>query len=103
MKALTDRDRAIDLIAKQGPESGTDPTSAFRFAFESLSPIPDCIYFMTDGQVPAGLQIIDLIRQLNAGKNPTQIHTINFGEPSSTDFMKQIAKENRGNYVFVPL
>ena len=103
MKARADRDRAIDLIMKQGPESGTDPTAAFRFAFENLSPTPDCVYFMTDGQVPAGLQIIELIRQLNAARNPTQIHTINFGEPASTDFMKQIAKENRGNYVFVPM
>ena len=102
MEADRDRARALGLVAQQGLASGTNPTQAFNFAFKTLNPVPDCIFFMTDGEVPESLGILELLRQLNSGPNPTRINTINFGAPASELFMKQIARENRGNYIFVP-
>ncbi len=99
MQAGRDGARATRLIAQQGMGGGTDPTGAFQFAFQSLSPMPDCIYFMTDGQIPP--HIPDLLRSLNVGANRTIIHTINFGEPASESIMKLIAKEHAGTYTFV--
>lgn len=99
MQAVRDGARATQLITQQGMGGGTDPTGAFEFAFQTLSPIPDCIFFMTDGQIPPHTP--DLLRALNIGKNRTVIHTINFGEPASEAIMKRIAQEHAGTYTFV--
>jgi hypothetical protein len=99
MQADRDGARATHLITQQGLGGGTDPTDAFIFAFQTLSPIPDCVYFMTDGQIPS--ETPKLLRSLNVGKNRTIIHTINFGEPASEGIMKQIAQEHSGTYTFV--
>ena len=104
MKASTDRDRAILLIGQQGCNGGTDPTQAFDFAFKTLSPIPDCIFFMTDGQIPPWTP--DQVHTLNAARIPTVVHTIVIGppaeEPSIKPLMERIAAENHGTYNFVP-
>jgi len=104
MKARTDRDRAVNLIAQQGCDGGTDPTAAFQFAFGTLSPIPDCIFFMTDGQIPPTIPA--LVRSLNNARIATEIHSIVIGsaaeEPMMRPMMEQIANENHGSYTFVP-
>jgi len=104
MLASRDSARAIQLIAQQGSEGGTDPTAAFDFAFQTLSPVPDCIFFMTDGMIPPWTP--DHVRKLNAARIPTMIHAITFGtpgdEPAMRPMMEQIAKENHGTYTFVP-
>jgi Mg-chelatase subunit ChlD len=104
MTASSDRDRAIQLIARQGCSGGTDPTKAFDFAFKTLSPIPDCVFFMTDGQIPPWIP--DHVRGLNAARIPSEIHTIVVGspteEPAMRPHMERIASENHGTYTFVP-
>lgn len=104
MQAKVDRDRAVQLIGQQGCNGGTDPTAAFNFAFQSLSPIPDCIFFMTDGQIPPWIP--ELVRRLNSARIPTVVHSIVVGsvaeEPAIRPLMEQIASENRGTYTFVP-
>ena len=104
MKASTDKARAVALIGQQGCLGGTDPTEAFNFAFKSLSPIPDCIFFMTDGQIPPWIPAN--VRTLNSARIPTEIHSIIIGtaqeEPVLKPLMEQIANENRGTYTFVP-
>jgi hypothetical protein len=104
MQAKRDRDRAIALIAQQGCNGGTDPTDAFSFAFKSLSPVPDCIFFMTDGMIPPWIP--DHVRALNAARIPTVVHTIVTGtaaeEPAMRPHMERIATENQGSYTFVP-
>ena len=103
MRAATDRDRAVGLIAQQGCDGGTNPTDAFEFAFHTLSPIPDCIFFMTDGQIPPTIPA--LVRALNSARIPTEIHSIVIGapaeEPLMRPLMEQIANENHGSYTFV--
>ena len=104
MTASSDRDRAIQLIARQGCSGGTDPTKAFDFAFKTLSPIPDCVFFMTDGQIPPWIP--DHVRALNSARIPSEIHTIVVGapaeEPAMRPHMERIANENHGTYTFVP-
>jgi hypothetical protein len=95
-----DRRNAIQVIANQGSGSGTDPTGAFEFAFKTLNPLPDCIYYMTDGQTYA--DVVGLLRSLNAGPQKTSIHAIAFGDQTLEAAMKQIAAENNGTYLFVP-
>lgn len=103
MQAGRDTQRAVDLIRVQNCGGGTDPTQAFQFAFSSLSPLPDCIFFMTDGQIPPHTP--DLVRSLNSGRVPTVIHSIGFGEPGDEamirPLLEQIAVDNKGKYEFV--
>ena len=99
MKGAPDQTRALTLIAQQSTGGGTDPTSALEFAFSNLNPIPDCIFFMTDGlfapTTPA------LLNQLNVGQHKTVVHTIAFGERGAESMMKQIASEHGGDYRFI--
>jgi hypothetical protein len=99
MHGKADRQRALALVQAQGTGGGTDPTAAFNFAFGSLSPIPDVIYFMTDGMIPQGIP--SLVKSLNVGKATTVVHAIAFGEPMAEPIMRQIAKENRGTFLYV--
>jgi hypothetical protein len=100
MKSDAERQQAVQVIASQGSGSGTDPTGAFQFAFGTLNPLPDCIYYMTDGQTSA--DVAALLRALNNGPNKTTVHAIAFGDQSLEAVMKQIAAENNGVYLFVP-
>jgi len=100
MNTDTEKQRAIQVIANQGAGAGTDPTGAFQFAFGTLNPLPDCIYYMTDGQTNA--DVAGLLRALNTGANKTAVHAIAFGDQSLEPVMKQVAAENNGTYIFVP-
>lgn len=103
MQSGRDTQRAVEAIRRQGCIGGTDPSGAFQFCFSTLSPIPDCIFFMTDGQIPPNTP--DLVRQLNSSRIPTVIHTIGFGdaaeEPMIRPLLEQIANENKGRFEFV--
>lgn len=75
---------------------GTYPTPAFRVAM-ALSPRPDAIFFMTDGQFPD--QVVREIRDLNAqGGRRVKVHTISFVDRSAENLMRQIAQESGGKY-----
>lgn len=75
---------------------GTYPTPAFRVAF-SLSPRPDAIFFMTDGQFPEN--VVDEVADLNrAGGKKVQIHTISFMDTSAETLMRRIASDSGGRY-----
>jgi hypothetical protein len=100
MQSDAERQNAAQVIANQGAGAGTDPTGAFQFAFQTLNPLPDCIYYMTDGQTNA--DVVGLLRTLNTGTNKTAVHAIAFGDQSLEPVMKQVAAENKGTYIFVP-
>ncbi len=81
-------------------QGGTEPASALEHAFSSLAPVPDEIHFMTDGLIPQGMP--ELLRNLNAGRVRTVIHTYAFGERASEVMLEAIASEHGGRYRFVP-
>lgn len=75
---------------------GTYPTPAFRVAF-ALSPRPDAIFFMTDGQFPEN--VVDEVANLNrGGGKKVQIHTISFMDTSAETLMRRIASDSGGRY-----
>jgi hypothetical protein len=90
----------IRWLNEQDPGGGTLPRPAFVKVL-SLEPRPDVIFFLTDGM----LQDFDAAQcaSLNAaGGKRAVINTIAFGDPSSQDALKQMAKDSGGVYRFVP-
>jgi hypothetical protein len=58
-------------------KGGTEPAPAFDAAFR-LDPLPDIIYFMTDGMIPR--EVPAHVERLNRGQPKVVIHTIMFGK-----------------------
>ncbi len=87
----------INALADGG---ATVPEDAFDRAFD-FNPIPDVIYFMTDGEDISGLA--ELVADLNDRGKKAKIHCIGFGNSGSERMMKRIAEESGGRYRFVPV
>lgn len=90
---------AYEFIDRIVPEGETDPSKALQRAFAVR---PELIYLLTDGEFDRG--IIDLVKRLNAGGR-TRVFTIGFlyTQPGTTaeGVLKQIARQNGGEYKFV--
>lgn len=88
-------------IARLTPDGGTNPGPAFKNAF-TIRPRPDAIYFMTDGAFAGDADVTaqEIIR--NAREYKVPVHCICFGDDSSEQRMKLIARQTRGSYTFVP-
>jgi hypothetical protein len=86
---------AFEFVDSIIPQGETDPSKALERAFSGN---PDLIYLLTDGEFDKG--IIDLVKRLNVGAKVT-VHTIGFLYSTGEAVLKQIAKENGGNYKFV--
>ncbi|MCA9266847.1 MAG: VWA domain-containing protein, partial [Planctomycetales bacterium] len=83
----------LDSVVADGD---TNPTPAFVHAF-SLEPLPDAIFFMTDGQFDP--RVVVQIRRLNAvAQHKTPIHTITFVDRVAEGMMRLIAEESGGEY-----
>jgi len=88
------------MIANIGTGPRTEHEPAIIMALRMR---PDVLYLMTDGDDPA-LERRDLERIARVNEGLTIIHVVQFGkgEPKQgTDWLKQLAKENRGEYKFV--
>jgi hypothetical protein len=73
---------------------GTDPTNAIQAA---ISLRPDVIYVLSDGEFENGTT--DRVTEMNRNSGIV-INTIGFQIDANT--LRQVAKENRGEYRFVP-
>jgi len=87
--------RWIDSLKGGG---GTDPTHAMQLA---LTLKPGAIFLMTDGQFADPVTTERTIAALNADKR-TSVNTIAFHERATEEYLKDIARENRGDYRYVP-
>jgi hypothetical protein len=85
----------IDSMVTRG---GTEPSRAMEFA---LSLQPEAIFMMTDGQFVSNELVNHVIDQENVGRR-TSINTIAFHERAAEEELKKIARENRGDYRYVP-
>lgn len=85
----------IDEINANG---GTNPQSSFEAIF-ALTPRPDAIYFMTDGQFDP--TVADTIAFLNRTGKKVPVHCITFGDRSAEELMRRIASESGGTYTHV--
>jgi phage FluMu protein Com len=86
---------AFEFIDSVVPQGETDPSKALERAFACGA---DLIYLLTDGEFDK--EIIGLIKRLNIGGKVT-VHTIGFIYKDGEQILKEIAKENNGNYKFV--
>lgn len=84
-------------VMAQRPEGGTNPVPAFMLLVE-LEPVPDAIYFMTDGEFPEDRadEILQMFRRRNV-----PIHCITFGSREGEAVMRRIAASTRGSYTHV--
>ena len=77
-------------------DGDTNPTPAFAKAFE-LEPLPDAIFFMTDGQFDP--RVVNQILRLNTvAQRSVPVHTITFVDRSSEAMMRKIAEDSGGKY-----
>ena len=77
-------------------DGDTYPTPAFVEAF-SLEPLPDAIFFMTDGQFDP--RVVKQILRLNTtAQRVVPVHTITFVDRSAELMMRKIAEDSGGKY-----
>lgn len=81
---------------------GTVPGPAFHGAFE-LSPRPDAIYFMTDGEFQQFEQELvgDIENWNRQARRPTPVYCITFGTDVAKQVMQRIAERSGGSYAHV--
>ena len=91
--------RMADEIRTMSASGGTVPMPAFINAF-ALSPPPDIIFFLTDGQI-TGFSIEALLEIMPTNKKVV-INTIAFGNSASKTLLQEIANATGGQYTFVP-
>lgn len=91
--------RFIRWLNQVDPHGGTRPQPAFRQVF-SLDQRPDVIFFLTDGQIPP--ETVATVAALNQRGRRVAVNTIAFGDPSSQEYLKDIARRSGGVYRFVP-
>ncbi len=89
----------IRWLEQVTPEGGTRPETALAMVF-NLDVRPDVVFFLTDGEIPA--ESADIVAALNSRSRPVVVNTIAFGDESSQELLKRIAKESGGAYRFVP-
>jgi hypothetical protein len=82
----------IDAVIAAG---GTDPSQAVERAFAVK---PDIIYFLTDGEFDR--RIVDLVRQRNLG-GKVKVYTIGFLYEDPDRLLREIARQNGGQYKFI--
>jgi len=89
-------------LDEQSPTGGTEPGSAFERAL-ALDPLPDIIFFLTDGEIPP--QIADYLNARNGtnGKRKVVVHCVAFSADAGQDTLRRIARENEGTFRFVPV
>ena len=71
------------------------PAPAFNKAME-LTPLPDVIFFLTDGQIPKSF--IDELRNMLPSGKRIVVHSVAFGSGADISQMKEIAKLTGGQY-----
>ena len=90
------KDRYLRWVAQVDPGGGpTDPLDAMAAAIRLQ---PDLIYFLTDGEFKKGVNL--RLRSIRLPR--TTIHTFAFGETLGEELLKDVARNNGGEYRFVP-
>jgi len=83
-------------LSAVGAYGSTQPMEAFEYAFRGVTPRPDEIFFMTDGRVTAGDEILSRLQVLNASSPRTRIHAIGLGAKAEMPWLRALAGEHGG-------
>lgn len=82
------------------PEGSTNPLPALLYA---LSLKPSAIFFLTDGRLPDGPLVIQVIQKENGpSRHQIPIHVVSFYTTQTEGMMKFLARTTGGKYTFVP-
>ncbi|MDZ4756352.1 MAG: VWA domain-containing protein [Phycisphaerae bacterium] len=88
-------------IDTMSPMGGTDPGGAFQRAL-GLSPPPDIIFFLTDGEIPPHMAEVLSASNGAGGKKRVVIHTIAFSTDAGQEILRKIARDSEGTFRYVP-
>jgi hypothetical protein len=91
--------RLIRWLNEVDPHGGTRPAPAFHLVF-NLETRADVVFFLTDGLIPPDTARV--VAELNSRGRRVVVNTIAFGDPTSQDLLKEIARSSGGVYRFVP-
>jgi hypothetical protein len=95
------KQRAMRFVESIAADGGTAHEDALKLAIRMQ---PDVIFFLTDADEPQlSTAQLEKIRNLSAG---ISINAIEFGtgpKPSGSSFLADLARQNRGNYVYVDI
>lgn len=98
LATLAGKKWAIENINKLDAAGGTLPWSGFEKAF-AIRPLPDAIYFMTDGEFDPS--VADLIAMRNQGSKKIPIHCLTFVNQEAEEVMRKIASTSSGTYAHI--
>jgi len=85
------------FIDKVMPEGATQPLEAMNRAFLLK---PDLIYFLSDGEIPVGNELLELLRYKNNDER-VRIFTIAYVSQAGRPLLEQIAREHNGRFRYV--
>ena len=91
------KDHFLEWTTRFRAGGDTNPKEALELA---LALRPDVVYFLTDGEIARGKNLLRHITGLNRGR--TRLHTFAFGTRAGEEMMQALARQNRGEYAFVP-
>ena len=91
--------RVIRWFNEVDPHGGTRPVPAFQQVF-ALPVRADVVFFLTDGLIPPNTD--DEVTELNRRGKRVVVNTIAFGDPTSQEMLKEMARSSGGVYRFVP-
>lgn len=89
-------------IDTTGPMGGTDPGGSFEKAL-GLNPLPDVIFFLTDGEIPDNVPDYLGARNGANGKKRVVIHAVAFSNDAGQGLLRRIARESEGTFRYVPV
>jgi hypothetical protein len=89
-------------LETMSPMGGTEPGAALERVL-SLSPPPDIIFFLTDGEVPQHTPDFIAARNGVGGRKRVVIHTVAFSNEAGQETLRRIARENEGTFRYVPV
>ena len=82
---------------------GTNPVPALDI-IRTLRPMPDALYFMTDGEFLPEVEeavLIAVTQMVRTGDGPMPIHALTFVSRGAEPLMRRIARMTRGSYTHV--
>ena len=102
---VTDAARATarQRINAIGVGGGTNPVPAFDI-IRTLRPMPDAIYFMTDGEFLPEVEeavLVAVTQMIRSSDAPMPIHALTFVSRGAEPLMRRIARMTRGSYTHV--
>ncbi|MDA1007654.1 MAG: VWA domain-containing protein [Planctomycetota bacterium] len=94
-----EKDAALLWVDQQFHGGATTPNAAIQYVLTQLK--CDSIFLMTDGIFDDPPSVVALFETLNVDRE-VSVNTIAMHERGGEAILQQIAKENRGDYRFVP-